>query len=292
MKEVRPHPISEVFPSMRDEEFEGLVQSIREHGLKQKIILYEGKILDGRHRYRACLKAGVEPKFEQYKGPEPVELVVSANIHRRHLDDAQRAMAAAKLAELRLKRLAAEHKKADLPPIGGIQEAAAEEFNASVRSVERAARVQAASPKIAEQVAEGKLSLSAAEKVVKEQQKKKEDPVVRDKVGRKIPAEMQAIWERREEPMRYMKELARMENELKERQQAKDEVFSVLNYSDVISRLQYLHMVFKQSQLWALCPSCQGRGRQNCAHCKGRGFLSQFAWSNVPDKELIIAMSK
>jgi len=53
-----------------------------------------------RNRLRACRAAGVEPRFETWDGRGAVaELIVSLNLKRRHLNESQRAMLAAKLRE-------------------------------------------------------------------------------------------------------------------------------------------------------------------------------------------------
>ena len=61
--------------------------------------MYEGRILDGRNRYFACLKAGVKPKLEKFSGTfdEALAFVISHNLRRRHLDASQKAMAGARL---------------------------------------------------------------------------------------------------------------------------------------------------------------------------------------------------
>lgn len=73
------HPVAEEWRLLEGDEFQGMVDSIRERGLLHPILLYEGKIADGRNRYRACLKVGVEPRFETWEGSE--------NDLLSHLDD-------------------------------------------------------------------------------------------------------------------------------------------------------------------------------------------------------------
>lgn len=94
------HPLAEVLPLIEGEEFNQLVTSIKERGLLDPIILFEGKILDGRNRYRACLEAGVKPKTIKFNGAFPILFVMDHNLHRRNLTKGQRAMAMAKYATL------------------------------------------------------------------------------------------------------------------------------------------------------------------------------------------------
>jgi hypothetical protein len=87
--DIKIHPAASLLPSMSREEFAGLVEDIRTHGLLQPIVTIrdaEGlRILEGRHRALACPAAGIEPRFQEYEGTDPVGFVLSANIHRRHL---------------------------------------------------------------------------------------------------------------------------------------------------------------------------------------------------------------
>jgi N6-adenosine-specific RNA methylase IME4/ParB-like chromosome segregation protein Spo0J len=152
------HPIADVFPLMTGAEFDELVEDIDQHGLCDGILLYEDKILDGRNRYRACLKAGVEPFFIQFLGRDPVAFAISANLRRRHLDASQRAIVAGKLATLR------QGSRTDLSPIGEMSQAgAAELLNVGKRSVERAQEVlDHGAPELLHAVERGEVSVSAA----------------------------------------------------------------------------------------------------------------------------------
>lgn len=95
------HPLADLFPLIEGAEFDELVGSIKENGLREAIVTFDGKILDGRNRYRACLAADVFPRLEIFDGTDPVRFVIDKNIHRRHLNASQRAMIAAKLATLK-----------------------------------------------------------------------------------------------------------------------------------------------------------------------------------------------
>ena len=85
------HPLCTLFPRIIDDEFLALTADIKTHGLREPIILHEGMILDGGNRYRACIKAGIEPNFLTFGGGNLVEYVLSSNLHRRHLSAAQRS---------------------------------------------------------------------------------------------------------------------------------------------------------------------------------------------------------
>ena len=149
------HPLANIFPLVEGQEFAELTADIAEHGLHEPIVVYEEKILDGRNRYRACEAAGVDPTFTAYTGDDPVAYVVSLNLRRRHLDESQRAMVAAKLATLKL----GDNQHSEGLPIGR----GSELLNVGARSVARAREVQEhGAPELVRAVERGEVSVSAA----------------------------------------------------------------------------------------------------------------------------------
>jgi ParB-like chromosome segregation protein Spo0J len=98
--EAAAHPCSALFPMMAGPELERLAGDIARHGLREPVLLHrDGRVIDGRNRLRACRLAGVEPACRTYEGDDAdlLDLVVSRNLHRRHLNESQRAMIAARL---------------------------------------------------------------------------------------------------------------------------------------------------------------------------------------------------
>lgn len=96
------HPAAELFPVMDEAAFTALVADIAAHGQREPILVLDGQVIDGRHRLRACEQLGLEPLVRQVSADDgdPFGLVVSLNLHRRHLSEGQRAIIAARLATL------------------------------------------------------------------------------------------------------------------------------------------------------------------------------------------------
>jgi ParB-like chromosome segregation protein Spo0J len=164
------HPLSNMFPRMSDEEFKALIEDIRTNGLRQPIVLYQGQILDGRHRYDAANAANREltdKDFTEFKGMgsnAALKFVISQNVNRRHLNESQRAIIAADIANLEkgANQHTIEGGSIDLP-------SAAKMLNVGEASVKRAKKVLTkAAPEIVEQVRQGKRRVSAiSSKVLK-----------------------------------------------------------------------------------------------------------------------------
>ncbi len=88
------HELAKRFPMMEGEEYEALIHSIERQGLLNPITLYQGKILDGRNRFRAAKAARynftARDFVELRSGADPNDFVISTNAQRRHLSADQK----------------------------------------------------------------------------------------------------------------------------------------------------------------------------------------------------------
>jgi hypothetical protein len=87
--EYKQHPYGKVWQQFDQEAFAELVDNIDRRGLDKEITRYQGMILEGWHRYLACLATKVTPKFVEFKGTEldAAELVHASGIRRQSSAD-------------------------------------------------------------------------------------------------------------------------------------------------------------------------------------------------------------
>lgn len=197
MKVLEFHGLADLFPLIEDSAFDDLVEDIRQHGVRDPMVLHDGQILDGRNRYRALVelattgellgtgwghRAGeslgetelVPPHvwFVRYNASvdgEALPWVISKNLKRRHLDESQRAMVGAKLANLGVGRptlkVGSEPAPQHIPQIRGISaQATAALLNVGRRSVESARAVlRDGAQELQHAVEQGNVSVSTAE---------------------------------------------------------------------------------------------------------------------------------
>lgn len=158
------HPAADLFPLMAGADFDALVEDIKTNGLREEIVMFEEKVLDGRNRLLACQKAGVKPEFRWVdENDDPIALVISLNLFRRHLTTSQRAMIAEKITTLRQGQ-----KKADASIEASAQPEAAALLHVSRASVQRARVVRAeATPEDVKAVETGTTTINKVLKQVR-----------------------------------------------------------------------------------------------------------------------------
>lgn len=172
---------------MGDSELQELSRDIAKNGLLEPISIFDGMILDGRNRLKACELAGVTPRFETLDHIEsPTIYVVSKNYHRRHLTVSQRAAIGAGMVPLlqgeakqrqrdhantapgRPKTLVLESTQVMERPSGKVRDIAAKAVGVSGFSVQKALGVQKADPELFESVKRGEVTLLKAANAVEE----------------------------------------------------------------------------------------------------------------------------
>ncbi len=149
------HDLANAFPMMSDDEFAALVEDIDKNGLLHPVVMFEGKILDGRNRYEATQKLGVPHREIKFTGEDPAAFVASENLRRRHLTPTQLAVAAEALANAIQGR-----PKTSKGPAGPEEP----EHVASVTTINKAAELTGASPTAIKRVR--KVRKTAAPEVV------------------------------------------------------------------------------------------------------------------------------
>ncbi len=170
------HDAANIFPMMSDEQIDELAADIEANGQKFPIELYDGKIIDGRNRYMAIMRLDdIEPDFYEtdLEGQSAVSYTLSMNLHRRHLDESQKAMVAARAKPLfeaeakeRMKRKPSFGVE-NLPQQNGkARDKAGESVGVSGKSVDFASKVlTSGSAELQNAVERGEVAVSAAAKL-------------------------------------------------------------------------------------------------------------------------------
>jgi hypothetical protein len=205
---MKYHPFAEAWPLLEGPKFDKLVADIKAHGLHYPIALYQEMILDGRNRYRACVEAGVKPRYEQSKAKNDHDALImsaSMNEHRRHLTEDQLAMVASRLAnmprggytntskaKIQIRTSNPENKLITI-------DEAAEAVGVNSRKVDEARAIQKYAPELEKEVINKKLSISAAANEARSRKKAKN-------AAKKTVAEIKAIQakERADKPQRVL----------------------------------------------------------------------------------------
>jgi hypothetical protein len=183
MKSTKPeyHTAANIFP-LDEENLGSLAKDIGGRGLQVPIEMLDGKIIDGRRRWLACEKAGVEPDVVEVETDDPVGYVLSLNLHRRHLTVSQAARCADRARKM-YDDAAKERQKGGqggkLLPVncpeakGDARDQVGDVFGISGKSVDRARKVREEGiPQLGAAVDAGKLTINKAATIASQSDKK------------------------------------------------------------------------------------------------------------------------
>ncbi len=155
------HEYCTLFP-LSPPDLEELKVDIKKNGLRHPIRVFQGKILDGRHRYEACKAVGVQPHYIGFEGTDEdaLALVVSENLARRHLNESQRGIVAAKIETAKHGR---PEKDANLHLF---RSGAAKKLSVSTRTVASSRKVvDSGNDELLKRVESGEMAVSLAAKI-------------------------------------------------------------------------------------------------------------------------------
>jgi hypothetical protein len=183
-----------IFPEAKAEDYNRLKQDIEANGYdeSQPIMLYEGDILDGWNRQKACEELGVVARYQHFVGDdaEAIAYMMRTN-KRRNLNSGQWATIAVEAEELvsairakveeerRKKQAATQAKKEPKPMVQKIVPQATKDtskladhktaklFNTNRTYVNQAAKLKVEAPEVFEEVKAGRMRMTDAAKAVK-----------------------------------------------------------------------------------------------------------------------------
>ena len=197
MSQTKTQPMKKhkfnIFPEAKAEDYNRLLEDIKSNGYDktQPITIYQGEIIDGWNRQRACDEIGIKPEYVTFTGTdgEAIALVMRTN-KRRNLNSGQWACIAAEADDLlavireQVERERIEKQKANAanqhqePSVKKLTEPkddnssraqakAAELFNTNRTYVNQAVKMKTAAPEVFEKVKAGKMTMQDANKAVR-----------------------------------------------------------------------------------------------------------------------------
>lgn len=177
------HPAALAMPELPASEYQALKADIEENGQLVPILLLDGLIIDGRHRYRACEELDMECECEdiELEGMTPGQLVWGLNGQRRHLTPSVRAAIYLELCGEDASKAAKERQAtstggaepqlmANLPQAakGTARDEIAAIADVSPRTIQDVQTVAKEAPELLPAIKAGEITASAAAKQVRE----------------------------------------------------------------------------------------------------------------------------
>jgi N6-adenosine-specific RNA methylase IME4 len=163
MIEYTQHEIGKIMPVMDKQQYVDLEQDIIHNGIIHPIVIYEGKILDGWHRYNICTTNNLPFTTSSYEGDCPISYVASSN-KRKHYTASQLAAIATDvkplLEEEAKKRmsLGGQRKGMGKVPIASnrtTRDIVSEMFGVNTKYIDTASQIKKESPELFKELKAG-----------------------------------------------------------------------------------------------------------------------------------------
>jgi hypothetical protein len=175
--EMEIHELCAELPEIEGEPFEQLKNDIEKKGLLHPILVYEGKIIDGKNRLRALQALNIEPTVENgmlkiWEGNGSLKgFIASLNLLRRHLTSSQRAVYAVDyLEDYQIAAKERQGKRTDLtsdknlPEVDRAKDKAAKDFSTNRQYLNDAEKIKKVAPEKLESIKSGEKTISQVKK--------------------------------------------------------------------------------------------------------------------------------
>ena len=188
-----------IYPEMKEEAYVSLKNDIEKNGydFNFPIWIYEDKIIDGWNRSKACKELGIIPTYEKFIGDEiqAINFILRTN-NRRDLTSYQRTLLALEFEEMfretaKENQISSLKKGTSVPQISAKREPIetrkelAKIAKVSHDTISKVKKIQEKAPEeVKAKLATGEVSINAAYKEIKKEEKKEE----RDKKIQEIKA--------------------------------------------------------------------------------------------------------
>lgn len=178
-----------LIPALTKEEFKQLEQNCLDEGIREKILVWNGFIIDGHNRYEISLKWDLEIQTEtkHFKDEEAVkEWMILNQFGRRNLSNYQRSVLALQLEEVFSKKakenqLSSLKKGVSVPQISAKREPIetrkelSKVANVSHDTIAKVKKIQEkATEEVKAKLSTGEVSINAAYQEIKKEEKKEE----------------------------------------------------------------------------------------------------------------------
>lgn len=275
------HRYASIFPDMGGEDFSYLVASIKKLGrLRYPIIIYEGQILDGRHRLKACRIAKVDPRWIAFKGTDQqaLELVWDMNAPRRNMNPSQRAVAFTEYV-----KFADIGRPEKSVHVNTLNEAATK-AGVGKSTIRRAKSVvEHGTKKDIESIKRGETTVAKIAFRIQSESKNGAEDV--DASGYAVPAPALPYWRRKaeaEEILNFIRSAKKKVNALDK----DDPMWRKASLNGVLADLDSAINRFRGGVPAHVCGHCDGKKPIGCEACNGIGVVSEFFWRQcVPEEK-------
>lgn len=152
------------------------------------------------------------------------------------------------------------------------------------KRVEVIEEVAATGPVTAKRITETAAKIVTPDTAKAAEPKKTEKHV--DKTGYPIPDVILEDWKHADEFRSTLNKLHEVKLQVEKELNSNELRLREIGQDSLIE-LSHAWITLKQVLPYAVCPTCQGRTRDNCTACKGRGFVSEFGYKHWFPKKTI-----